>query len=134
MLESSFGAFYRYQLPTVIFESGINLNDRFIKTFETSYLNNIGSLIQPFSTNRTSINGMAGLSFVPNSFVIQKGNIASGFRSPNLAELSSNGLQEGVYRYEIGNPALKVEQNINEDITLEIQSNKSFISFSGFYN
>jgi iron complex outermembrane receptor protein len=29
-------------------------------------------------------------------------NLASGFRAPNLAELTSNGVHEGTNRYEIG--------------------------------
>jgi iron complex outermembrane receptor protein len=34
-------------------------------------------------------------------------NVASGFRAPNLAELTSNGVHEGTNRYEIGNSNLK---------------------------
>ncbi len=30
-------------------------------------------------------------------------NLASGFRAPNLAELTSNGVHEGTNRYEKGN-------------------------------
>ena len=34
-------------------------------------------------------------------------NVATGFRAPNLSELSSNGVHEGSNRYEIGNANLK---------------------------
>ena len=39
-------------------------------------------------------------------------NMSSGYRSGNLAELSSNGLHEGTARFEIGDPSLNIEQNI----------------------
>jgi outer membrane receptor for ferrienterochelin and colicin len=38
-------------------------------------------------------------------------NLASGFRAPNLAELTSNGVHEGTNRYEIGNSDLKQNKN-----------------------
>jgi iron complex outermembrane receptor protein len=44
-------------------------------------------------------------------------NVASGFRAPNLAELTSNGVHEGTNRYEIGN-SLKTEQK-QTDLNLE---------------
>jgi iron complex outermembrane receptor protein len=42
-------------------------------------------------------------------------NLASGFRAPNLAELTSNGVHEGTNR-EIGNSDLK--QNKTYNLTL----------------
>jgi iron complex outermembrane receptor protein len=53
-------------------------------------------------------------------------NLASGFRAPNLAELTSNGVHEGTNRYEIGNSDLKTEQNVQSDINLEYNSHFEF--------
>jgi len=61
-------------------------------------------------------------------------NTATGFRAPNLAELSSNGVHEGTFRYEIGNPDLKTEQNLQTDLDLEYKSTHFEFSVSGFYN
>ncbi len=61
-------------------------------------------------------------------------NVATGFRAPNLAELSSNGVHEGTFRYEIGNPNLKTEQNVQTDLDLEYKSDHFEFSVSGFYN
>ncbi|WP_348823985.1 TonB-dependent receptor [Flavobacterium aestuarii] len=61
-------------------------------------------------------------------------NAATGFRAPNLAELSSNGVHEGTFRYEIGNPDLKTEQNFQTDLDLEYKSTHFEFSISGFYN
>jgi iron complex outermembrane recepter protein len=61
-------------------------------------------------------------------------NLASGFRTPNLAELTSNGVHEGTNRYELGNPNLKNEQNIQTDISLEYRDEHFEIIANGFYN
>lgn len=61
-------------------------------------------------------------------------NTATGFRAPNLAELSSNGVHEGTFRYEIGNPDLKTEQNLQTDLDLEYKTTHFEFSVSGFYN
>lgn len=61
-------------------------------------------------------------------------NIASGFRAPNLAELTSNGVHEGTNRYEIGNANLGNEQNLQTDLALEYKSEHLEFYANGFYN
>ena len=61
-------------------------------------------------------------------------NLASGFRAPNLAELTSNGVHEGTNRYEIGNAELKTEQNVQTDLNLEYKSSHFEFFINGFYN
>jgi len=61
-------------------------------------------------------------------------NVASGFRAPNLAELTSNGVHEGSNRYEIGNADLDNEQNLQTDLNLEYKSSHFELFANGFYN
>jgi iron complex outermembrane receptor protein len=61
-------------------------------------------------------------------------NLATGFRAPNLAELTSNGVHEGTNRYEIGNANLKNEQNFQSDLNLEYNSMHFEFFINGFYN
>ncbi|SHI90950.1 TonB-dependent receptor [Pseudozobellia thermophila] len=61
-------------------------------------------------------------------------NLASGFRAPNLAELTSNGVHEGTNRYEIGNGDLRNEQNVQTDLSLEYKNEHIEIFVNGFYN
>lgn len=61
-------------------------------------------------------------------------NLASGFRAPNLAELTSNGIHEGTNRYEIGNSDLKTEQNVQTDLNLEYKADHFEFFVNGFYN
>ncbi|MWB95830.1 TonB-dependent receptor [Flavobacterium sp. GA093] len=61
-------------------------------------------------------------------------NVATGFRAPNLAELTSNGVHEGTNRYEIGNSDLKTEQNVQTDLNIEYKSTHFEFFVNGFYN
>ncbi|HEX9510817.1 MAG TPA: TonB-dependent receptor [Puia sp.] len=45
-----------------------------------------------------------------------KANIARGFRAPNIAEISSNGVHPGTGIYQLGNPDFKPEFSLQEDI------------------
>ncbi|WP_276134252.1 TonB-dependent receptor plug domain-containing protein [Polluticoccus soli] len=139
MAENNLGAFLHYNLNKVVIEAGAGYNYKRIQTFKTGILN-VGNdntpdtSLGPISNNRGSFNMIAGLSYSPARWLLVKSNIATGNRAPNLAELSSNGLHEGTYRAEIGNPVLDMEQNINGDLEIELTGKKLFVSASGFYN
>ena len=66
--------------------------------------------------------------------IIARINFASGFRAPNLAELTSFGVHHGTNRFEIGNPNLKSEQNFQSDISIEYGNEHIEIFANGFYN
>jgi len=72
------------------------------------------------------------INLIENAFF--RINIASGFRAPNLAELTSYGVHHGTSRFEIGSLNLEKEHNSQIDISYEY-SNKHFeIGLNGFYN
>ncbi len=61
-------------------------------------------------------------------------NIASGFRAPNLAELTSNGVHHGTNRFEVGNNTLVNEKNLQFDLSLDYNSEHFELFANGFYN
>ena len=61
-------------------------------------------------------------------------NIASGFKAPNLAELTSNGVHHGTNRFELGNNELESERNYQSDLSLEYKTDHVEIVVNGFYN
>ncbi|MCI2227972.1 TonB-dependent receptor [Polaribacter sp. MSW13] len=61
-------------------------------------------------------------------------NVASGFRAPNLAELTSNGIHHGTNRFEKGNNNLTNEKNTQIDISLEYKTEHFELFANGFYN
>jgi iron complex outermembrane receptor protein len=105
-------------------ETGLRMDMRSIKTLFTDSLFNAG--MPAFQKNRSALNGSINLFYNLvqrrnlNSALV--GIITTGYRSGNLAELSSNGLHEGTNRWEVGNPNLKLEQNV----MTEVDINSSF--------
>ncbi len=69
-----------------------------------------------------SVNGSAGITYKLLKELLFKVNLSTGFRAPNLAELTSNGLHEGIFQYEIGNIDFKSEQSIEGDVGLVFDS------------
>ncbi|MEL4454531.1 TonB-dependent receptor [Lutimonas vermicola] len=61
-------------------------------------------------------------------------NLASGFRAPNLAELTSFGVHHGSNRFEVGNPDLESEYNFQLDLSLEYGNKHLEVFANGFYN
>lgn len=92
------------------------------------------SYISPLKRDFGSFNASLGykIDFAKN--MVARLNIASGFRAPNLAELTSNGVHEGTNRYEIGSENLKNEKNLQTDLALEYKNEHIELFINGFYN
>ena len=112
---------------------GIRFDNRAIKGEETGIVGEEGYIAQ-LDRNFNSFNAALGyrIDFLKN--FIGRINLASGFRAPNLAELTSNGVHEGTNRFEIGNPNLMNEKNLQTDIALEYGSEHFEFFANGFYN
>ena len=81
-----------------------------------------------------SFNGALGIKTNVAEKTTARLNLASGFRAPNLAELTSNGIHEGTNRYEIGNPNLDNEQNLQVDLAIEFKNEHLEVFANAFYN
>jgi iron complex outermembrane receptor protein len=86
------------------------------------------------SKNFNSFNGAFGIKTQIANKVTARLNLATGFRAPNLSELTSNGTHEGTNRFEIGNSNLKSEQNFQTDLALEFKNEHVELFVNGFYN
>lgn len=134
IFEINASAFLRHIQGNWIIEGGAGLANKSIRTFETRQLNSPDKEIKPFTISRPSLNGMLGFCLFPISNLTIKSNLSTGYRAANLAELSSNGLHEGTIRYEIGDPSLGIEHNLNGDLNLEYDAKNFFVYLSGYYN
>ncbi|TYA59075.1 TonB-dependent receptor [Formosa maritima] len=92
------------------------------------------SIENEFSKNYNSFNGAAGIKADVFKYITTRFNVSTGFRAPNLSELASDGVHHGTNRYEIGNPDLVNEQNIQLDLALEHNSDHFEFFINGFYN
>ncbi|MDP3312807.1 TonB-dependent receptor [Lutibacter sp.] len=117
------------------FLAGLRLDSRAIKSEAHVIIHNdeeeVFEAIDKSYTNFTSSLGLKTLLF---KSITTRLNLASGFRAPNLAELTSNGIHHGTNRYEIGNNTLKSEQNVQYDVALEYNSDHLELFANGFYN
>ncbi|MDQ6755809.1 MAG: TonB-dependent receptor, partial [Bacteroidota bacterium] len=134
MLESGASFFIKKTLDRIIMETGAGLTLRNIHTFKTAGVNTPEREIHTFNKTKPSLNGALGFSLNPNENLNLKINFGTGFRSGNLAELSSNGLHEGTLRWEVGDPNLKIEQNINSEIAVNYNGTDISFSTAVFYN
>lgn len=134
MSESGISGLLKHHFNNSILEFGGGVGGKYIKTLPTLGVNSEEKIIDPFEVFHPFFNGTVGISLNPGKDINLKINISSGVRSPNLAELSSNGLHEGVFTYEIGDPTLSSEQNVNGDISLDKTSAHYHFYCSVFYN
>lgn len=81
-----------------------------------------------------SINGALGVKTNLAKNITARINLATGFRAPNLAELTVDGVHEGTNRYEKGNMDLKTEQDFQTDVNLEYNNKHIDFFANGFYN
>jgi iron complex outermembrane receptor protein len=87
-----------------------------------------------FSNKFSHLTGALGYTHEFSDAFNFKANAGSAFRAPNIAELASNGVHEGVFRYEIGNVNLKPEESYQFDASFEYQNQYINASLGGFAN
>ncbi|RKS53258.1 iron complex outermembrane receptor protein [Gillisia mitskevichiae] len=122
-----------YHLEKLDIQGGFRFDTRNINTKENGIAGDVG-YFQPINRDFSSYNGSLGIKFNLFNNVVTRINAASGFRAPNLAELSSNGIHEGTNRYEVGNVDLENEQNIQLDLSLEYRNEHFELFGNAFYN
>ena len=87
-----------------------------------------------FHSNFSGVSASAGLTYDFTKTVYGKLNIARGFRAPTIAESGSDGIHDGTPFYEIGDPNLKAENNLQIDATLGINTEDITAEATGFVN
>ena len=128
-LTQDFGVFgtTNYEWKSNVIQAGLRFDTRNINTpTQASFVG--------INKKYTSWNASLGCKTNLSEHFIFRLNLASGFRAPNVAELTSNGIHEGANRYEIGNANLKTEQNLQTDLNLEYKTDHLEFFANGFYN
>ncbi len=122
-----------YHLEKVDFQAGVRFDSRRIES-EAARNPQDAEFIPALNKSFTSFTGALGAKLDLFKNFSTRINLASGFRAPNLAELTSNGVHEGTNRYEKGNQNLTNEQNFQTDVALEYRNEHIEIFANGFYN
>jgi iron complex outermembrane receptor protein len=132
---NDFGVFgtANYEWNSNVLQAGIRFDNRNI-TSESYGISGEEGSFEALAKSYNSFNGSLGYKTNLTKEFTLRVNLASGFRAPNLAELTSNGVHEGANRYEIGNSNLATEQNVQTDLNLEYQNSHFEFFANGFYN
>ncbi len=130
-----FGVFgtTNYEWGSNVIQAGLRFDTRNISS-EAHGIQLHGGAFVALNKSYTSWNASLGYKTNFNKAFVFRLNLASGFRAPNLAELTSNGVHEGANRYEVGNADLKTEQNFQIDLNLEYKTDHLEFFVNGFYN
>ncbi len=115
------------------FQLGLRYDHRNIDSKAYGLLGEEG-YIAPLQKNFNSFNGAFGYKNNISEQFTGRINVATGFRAPNLAELTSYGSHEGTNRFEIGNANLRNEQNLQIDLALEFKNEHYEFFLNGFHN
>lgn len=132
---NDFGVFttVNYEWNKNVVQAGVRFDNRNIASIEHGVSGNEG-YFQAINKKFQSVNSSLGFKTNFKQNLIFRLNLATGFRAPNLAELTSNGVHEGSNRYEIGNANLNNEQNFQTDLNLEYRNPHFELFVNGFYN
>jgi iron complex outermembrane receptor protein len=84
------------------------------------------------NTDYGNLSASVGATYKLNMNVLLRANVASAYRTPNIAELTQNGMHGA--RYEQGNPELTSQRNYEADISTHYHSKYLMVDISGFYN
>ncbi|MAZ72833.1 MAG: TonB-dependent receptor [Flavobacteriaceae bacterium] len=122
-----------YHLKNIDLQGGLRFDTRSIESLAARNEGD-SDFVAPVSTDFSSLTAAVGAKFDIGKQWVARLNVAKGFRAPNLAELTSNGVHEGTNRYEIGDANLTEEQNIQADISIAFRNEHFEFFGNGFYN
>ena len=124
-----------YGWDTSSLQAGIRFDNRSLVTeyHEVAHGTEI-HIFDALDKDFNSFTASIGYKFVPFKDITVRINAASGFRAPNLAELTSNGVHHGTNRFELGNANLSTEKNLQTDLALEYQTEHVELFVNAFHN
>lgn len=89
---------------------------------------------EKFNTSYHGVTGSLGGAYNITSQIVFKANIARGYRSPNITEIGSNGLDPGAHIVYLGNRNFKPEFSLQQDIGIIAYMKEGDVSLEVFNN
>jgi iron complex outermembrane receptor protein len=124
-----------YQWKNTSLQGGLRFDSRSIKTAEYTDIHE-GEIhhVPALKKKYNQFTASAGIKTLLPFDISTRLNLASGFRAPTIAELTSDGVHHGSLRFEKGNAVLKSERNLQLDLVLEHATDHIEFFVNGFYN
>jgi iron complex outermembrane receptor protein len=125
------GLFQRSFMERLKLQTGMRYDFKTISTVEVGIVNSEG--YRPaISKSYSSVSGSLGATYRYTDDLILRANVATAYRTPNLAELTSNGVHE--LRYEMGDASLRPENSLEGDVSFHYHKDNLSVDWAGFYN
>jgi iron complex outermembrane receptor protein len=128
---SVFGLFQQSIFSSLKLQMGARYDYKTINT-QSAGTEDLPGYRTPLGKEYGSFSGSLGVIYTITKDALLRANFASAYRTPNLAELTSDGQHE--IRYEKGNRNLVPENSYEADISLHIHKDNYTFDVSGFYN
>jgi len=129
--QSVFGLAQRTFFRKMKTQAGVRYDLKWISTNSVGLPGN-SSYREALDRNYGSFSGSLGATYNFSEKFLLRGNIAAAYRTPNLAELTSNGAHEA--RYEIGDKNLGPEKSLEFDLSLHYHIENLTIDLAGYRN
>ncbi|MFA9389035.1 MAG: TonB-dependent receptor domain-containing protein [Prolixibacteraceae bacterium] len=113
-------------------QTGLRYDYKTISTLAVGLPSELISYRAPVDKDFGSFSGSIGLIYTVSEKLLFRTNYAASYRTPNLAELTSNGPHE--LRYEIGNNALVPENAYESDVSMHYHGDNFTFDLAAFYN
>ena len=98
--------------------------------------NTVGGIheFQGFTSVFSGMSGSLGAVWNLTRNLYVKGNVARGYRAPNVSECAANGIHDGTVVWELGDPNLKPEFSLEEDFTVGMSGRNISFELNLFNN
>jgi iron complex outermembrane recepter protein len=129
---------------------GMRFDNRYFKNFELFTTTDSSTLVTTpvfgadtvgadkvfsnYTHNFSGLSGSLGATYNFTEKLSVKANLSRGYRAPNIAEISANGVHPGTNIYQIGNANFVPEFNLQEDIGFAFTSKYLVVNFAVFNN
>ncbi len=129
---SAFGLLQYTFFKKINLQTGVRYDNKTISSKAIGYVYDSMAYRAPFDKFFGSFSGSLGATYNVSEILLYRVNIAAAYRTPNLAELTSNGQHE--LRYEVGDQSLIPENAYESDLSLHYHKTNVAFDIAGFYN
>lgn len=129
---SAFGLLQYAFFKKLKVQTGIRYDNKTISTQAIGLETDSMTYRAPLEKSYGSFSGSLGATYNVSEKLLFRANFAAAYRTPNLAELTSNGQHE--LRYEIGDHNLAPEKAYETDISLHYHEDNIIFDIAGFCN
>ncbi len=128
---SAFGLFQHKFFKKLEIQTGLRVDHKTITTVSVG-IPDSSNFRASLDKKYNSFSGSLGATYNVTDKLLFRLNAALGYRTPNIAELTSNGPHET--RYEMGNDQLVPENSMEFDFSMHYHKKNFIFDLAGFYN